>query len=105
MIRYRNMTQGDLVNWANAEFDLTNMTIVAKDVSEICSPPQPGDVFIPERINFTGAVQLCRKLRGKVASIPDSATLDDFTQVFGQYPDECGNKESCQEHDSKRTLT
>ena len=62
---FSDMTNGNLVNWKTAEWNLENMVVDNLSVDEICLLPKPRDVLLPEKRTFPDHMQLCNKLGGK----------------------------------------
>ena len=68
------MLKGDLVNWDESDWELTNMTEIQLTLDEICIPPRPGHVLIPEKRSMESLQLVCTQIGGKVSVIKDNET-------------------------------
>ena len=82
------MGKGNIVNWEEARFELTNMTEIEATEESICVPVKPGHVLMPNLRNFTHHKGLCEKFRGQVSVVDNQATQDELGDVVNQH-DSC----------------
>ena len=89
-MRYRSFTLhnsadsniiGNIVDWTNAEWELTNMKKENMDLSKMCKALSLGPVIVPEKLPATEFKHLCNQFGGKmfvVKNEEDRQTAMDF---------------------------
>ena len=70
---------GDLIDWENANWNITNMDSYTLEYSEICKPLSLGLQIIPGAWNFTVGRTLCKNMRGYMNVI---TTAENQAKVF-----------------------
>ena len=75
--------KGNIVNWNNAKWNITNL--LASSIPEyeryLCKSESMGPVLIPEKLNITGMLNLCQQLNGKVFLMKDIESLQKVMQL------------------------
>ena len=72
---------GNIVDWTDAEWELTNMKKVIIDFLKICKAQSLGPVIVPEKLPVTEFKHLCNQFGGKMFVIKNEAdrqTAMDF---------------------------
>lgn len=68
-----NLVKGDLMNWEEASWEVSNLSEYDTEYSTICNPPTLGLVLIPGLWNISYARTLCKNIGGDMNVIKDEA--------------------------------
>lgn len=74
------------------------MTIIDKNIQEICTPVRPGHVIVPELITFEKLTETCKKLNAKTTVVKNRNTQTELTNMFRK------NEENCWAHGGKKLI-
>ena len=71
--------KGNILNWTNAKWDITNMSVETLYRDRMCKAMSMGPVLIPEMLSAKGLKHLCNQVNGKVFLIKDDETRQTST--------------------------
>ena len=71
--------KGNIVNWTNAKWDITNMRVETLYRDRMCKAMSMGPVLIPEMLSAKGLKHLCNQVNGKVFLVKDDETRQTST--------------------------
>ena len=69
-----NQLKGNIVNWTNAKWEITNMNVEPLYPERMCKANSMGPVLIPEMLSAKGLKHLCNQVNGKVFLVKDDET-------------------------------
>ena len=81
---------GNVVDWTDAEWELTNMKKENIDFSKMCKALSLGPVIVPEKLPATEFKHLCNQFGGKMFVIKNEADRQTAVGFYDQ--EKCGSK-------------
>jgi len=88
---YRSMSKGNIINWDDSEWNMTNFVLIEEPVETICNPYRPGMVFFPHKANFSSSVKLCHQMDSIMAV---AKTEEDIKEMYNLYNKTFGTSKS-----------
>ena len=76
------LTKGNIVNWDNAKWNLTNSVLANTTFETVCNLPEPRNVAFPERRTYEKHRLLCKAINGKVSVITSDQFQSQFIKMF-----------------------
>ena len=80
--------KGNIVDWTNAEWDVTNMEKIDVDLSNMCTTSTVAPIIIPERLGAKDLIHLCHKFNGHMFVIESESTRQKAVE-FRQSKEKC----------------
>ena len=81
---------GNIVDWTDAEWELTNMKKDNIDFLKMCKALSLGPVIVPEKLPATEFKHLCNQFGGKMFVIKNEADRQTAVGFYDQ--EKCGSK-------------
>ena len=74
---------GDVLSWSKAKWNVTNMVAIEKPYEEFCQEQGIGrSVLFQQKTDFTNAIALCQKFKGKLPLINDEQHQSEIFNTF-----------------------
>ena len=84
---------GDVLNWNNANWELSNVSRIKLDTDEFCKDlPKKNYFMLPERRSLESGSSICDKLGGSVSIPLQESENELITQIGYEFYDECEAK-------------
>ena len=81
---------GDIVNWNEADWELSNVKRIDLDTSDFCIDfPNKNYFMFPERRSLESGFEVCHKLGGSVSNPLDKTENDLLTQLGDKFYGVC----------------
>ena len=81
-ISYSDFLNGNVINWSNAEWEVSGMVSYNEDNKKICGPLQLGVVLVPELKTIYDSRQICNNLGGKINVISNKKNNDEVIELM-----------------------
>ena len=89
-IPFTDSPLGDIVNWNEADWELSNVKRIELDTSDFCIDfPNKNYFMFPERRSLESGFEVCHKLGGSVSNPLDKTENDLLTQLGDKFYDVC----------------
>ena len=84
---------GNIVDWTDAEWELTNMKKDNVDFSKMCKALSLGPVIVPEKLPATKFKHLCNQFGGKMFVIKNEEDRQTALDFYTKGKCECKHKD------------
>ena len=79
---YSDFSNGNVINWQNAEWEVSEMVTYNADYQKICQPLELGVLLIPELKSIYDSNQICENLGGKINVISNKKSNDEIIELM-----------------------
>ena len=79
---YSDFSNGNIINWNNAEWEVSGMVNYNTDYQKICKPSELGLVLVPGFWTVYEGSEICKNLRGNMNVISNKKNNDEIADLM-----------------------